>query len=103
MRPRPRAPARAYGLRPLGLPSPASVELDRHGLPARVTLDSSRRHAGTLEVEDVQEVWRIAEEWWREAPIRRTYCRLAVDSGRTITLFHDDTATPEAGWYEQRY
>ena len=57
---------------------------------------------------DVLEVWRVAEEWWRDRPIRRTYFRLVVQDGRTLTIFRDDltplpTATTDGAWFEQRY
>jgi hypothetical protein len=96
------APLRAHGLRPLNLPRPVEVDLDAHGLPMRVVTGS----LGTLrtyEVEQVQEVWRVAEAWWRAASVQRTYYQVVIDSGRTLTLFHDDEEHLAAGWYEQRY
>ena len=96
------APLRAHGLRPLNLPRPVEVDLDTHGLPMRVVTGS----LGTLrtyEVEQVQEVWRVAEAWWRAASVQRTYYQVVIDSGRTLTLFHDDEEHLAAGWYEQRY
>jgi hypothetical protein len=57
----------------------------------------------TYEVEQVQEVWRVAEAWWRAASVQRTYYQVVIDSGRTLTLFHDDEEHLAAGWYEQRY
>jgi hypothetical protein len=68
---------------------------------------SARRHARTLEVAEVLEVlevWRLAEGWWREAPVYRTYYRVAGDGGRALTLFRDDTdgAATAGRWYEQR-
>ena len=101
MEPTAGAPLRAHGLRPLGLPRPVTVELDADGEPARVTLRAGRGAARAFGVEQVQERWRIAEAWWREAPVRRTYYRIAIDGGRALTLFHDDA--PGGGWYEQRY
>ena len=99
-----------HGLRPMGLPQPLRVRTDECGEPAEVILPSRegprgvRRPRGgegrTLVVEQVEEVWRIAEEWWREAPIERTYYRLLVDGGRTLTVFRD---LEDEQWYEQRY
>lgn len=94
---------RADGLRPLGLPRPVRVQTDEAGLPSVVTLTGQ---GGTsLAVEQVDEAWRIAEEWWRETPLGRTYYRVIVDGGRPLTLFHDDLAASASlpGWYEQRY
>jgi len=102
-------------LRPLGLPRPLQVRLDARGEPAELTPAARGPQRGggarpgaapsgpTHEVERIEEVWRIAEEWWREAPLQRTYYRVLVDGGRAFTLFHDDAAPPEEGWYEQRY
>ena len=94
------------GLHPLGLPRPLRVRLDGRGEPRELTRTPRGRAGGggaRLAVERVEEVWRIAEEWWRETPLRRTYYRVLVDGGRPLTLFHDDTAPPAEGWYEQRY
>ena len=59
--------------------------------------------AAPLAVERVEETWRIEDEWWREAPLRRAYYRVTVDGGASLTLFHDETQPPGEGWYEQRY
>ncbi len=94
------------GLRPLGLPQPLRVRTDERDEPAEVTLlprGVQRPRGGegrTLVVEQVEEVWRIAEEWWREAPIARTYYRLLVDGGRTLTVFRD---LEDEQWYTQHY
>ena len=89
------------GLRPLGLPQPVRMRVDAGGRPASVTLDE-RRGGGTFAVERVEEVWRLAEAWWREAPVARTYYRLILTGGRPLTVFHDDAAGAE-GWFAQRY
>ena len=87
-----------HGLRPLGLPQPRQVQVDGLGLPHAVMLRDR-----LVAAERVEEVWRLSEAWWREDPIARTYVRLLLDDGRLLTLFHDDTCTPDDGWYEQRY
>ncbi|MDA0256401.1 MAG: hypothetical protein O3C25_01480 [Chloroflexi bacterium] len=105
----------AQGLRPLGLPRAVRVRADTDGVPIAVTLEGGRR---TLEVERVLELWRIVEGWWREAPADRTYYRVAVDGGRALTLFRDESFRDESfrdesfrddaerasggRWYEQR-
>ncbi len=97
---------RTHGLRPLGLPQPLRVRTDERDEPAEVTLlprGVQRPRGGegrTLVVEQVEEVWRIAEEWWREAPIARTYYRVVVDGGRQLTVFRD---LEDEQWYEQHY
>ena len=94
------------GLRALGLPQLLRVRTDERGEPAEVTLlpRGVRRPRGgegrTLVVEQVTEVWRVAEQWWREAPIARTYYRLVVGGGRQFTVFRD---LEDEQWYEQRY
>lgn len=99
---RPEAPR---GLRPLGLPRPLHVRADGRGEPAALAWPSRGGSGGRMHpVEQVQEVWRIAEEWWRGEPLARTYYRVVLQDGRPLTLFHDDLAPqPEEGWYEQRY
>ena len=101
MVPHPGTSLRPHGLRPLSRPHPLRVTLDAAGLPARV---ATRHDRQPVAVTAVDEVWRIAEEWWRERPLRRTYYRLALDDGRALTCFHDDDGGPgDTGWYEQRY
>ena len=98
------------GLRPLGLPRPVRVRTDEYGEPSTLTLlprgapalvaGRRWRDAHTLAVERVEEVWRIAEEWWREAPLARTYYRVTLEDGRSLTVFEDGG---DGRWYEQRY
>lgn len=88
----------AHGLRPLGLPHARQVVRDDLGMPQAVVL-----HDRVVAVERVEELWRLAEAWWREEPIARTYVRVLLDDGRLVTLFHDDARLPDDGWYEQRY
>jgi len=76
-----------------------------------------RRSGQWLAVEHIEEVWRVAEAWWRDEPLARTYMRVVVGDGRRVTLFHDDllhdsthggdtrggVRAAERGWYEQHY
>ncbi len=101
MEPHSRTPARTHGLRPLGLPRPVLVNLDDSRQPAAVT--RMTRAQTMLAVARVEEIWRIAEEWWRSEPLARTYYRLLLADGRIVTLFHDDDAASGDGWYEQGY
>jgi hypothetical protein len=75
------------------------VVLGDDGLPNMVARVGGR----VLGVVDVEEVWRIGEEWWRDDPIARTYYRLILADGRPLTVFHDDTLGRETGWFAQRY
>ena len=99
MEPNPRTAASTAGLRPLGLPRPIPVRTDGLGLPAAIGhLARGRTAPDTWQtVAQVEEVWRIAEEWWRTEPLRRTYVRVLLDAGRALTLFHDDTQPPDRG------
>jgi hypothetical protein len=92
----PRATLGAGNLRPLKAPVPLDVEADRAGRPQRV-----RRHAWAAfkTVAEVQDRWRIDDEWWRERPIARLYHALLLDDGSPLVLYHD---LIEERWYEQR-
>jgi len=70
--------------RPLNRPRPLRVEADEQGWPTGVWL-SGRRYA----VESVLETWRIDDEWWRERPVSRVYFGLALENGRTVTVYRD--------------
>lgn len=88
-------------LRPVGLPRPLVVRVDADGLPQAVTRSGVRGHRGAEErVEQIEEVWRVAESWWREAPQARTYYRAIMEGGRPLTFFRDDAS---GGWSEQAY
>lgn len=90
-------------LSPLGLPRPVEVRLGADGEPCSLRRWRRRGAPGSLlAIRCVEEVWRIAEEWWREAPLAHTYYRVLVEGGAAFTLFHDDAQPPGDGWYEQR-
>jgi len=80
-------------LRPLHRPRPVAVEADAEGRPVAVTLSGRR-----LRVVQVQDAWRIDDEWWRERPVSRAYFSLLLEDGRVITVY-SDLAT--AGWWRQ--
>ena len=81
--------------RQLNRPRPLRVEADDQGRPIAVWL--SGRHCV---VEAVLEVWRIDDEWWRERPVSRLYYRLALEDGRTVTVYRDVVAQ---GWQVHNY
>lgn len=87
---------RSAALRPLGMPRAVEVRVDPDGLPVAV----ARRRGEWRQVEQVDDAWRVAEEWWRETPQERTYYRLLLEGGRLLSLFHDGSS---GRWYEQRY
>ena len=73
---------------------PIDVREDGRQRPISVTLRRRR-----LEVASIQDVWEIADQWWRDNPIARRYFRVALDGGSTVTVFRDLTS---GVWYEQR-
>jgi hypothetical protein len=91
-----RTPARPHRLRPLREPRPIAVEADGEGRPVAVTLRAGER----LRVAEVQDVWRIDDEWWRERPVSRQYWRLALEDGQVVTV-HRDLASGR--WAKQSY
>jgi len=88
----PRAPARADQLRPLNTPQPIRVETV---LELPVALYSSRQERQPIV--DINEMWCIDDEWWRE-PIHRRYYRIQLGNGSLRTIYADTGV-----WYEQRY
>jgi len=80
-----RTPARPHRLRPLREPRPVDVEADGEGRPAAVTLRPGER----LRVLQVQDTWRIDDEWWRERPVSRVYYSLLLEDGRAVTVYDD--------------
>ena len=105
----PRATLRPDGLRPLNAPQPVAVRLDAAGCPYQLQLAPARgprpRAAPWLTVLEIDESWRVVDEWWRATGIDRTYYRLLVakereEAGRIVTIFHE-ASTSE--WFVQRY
>ena len=92
------------GLRPINRPRGLRVQTDDRSRPQAVTFVQDRPNRPPSgrphQVETIDEVWRIVDEWWRVSPITRTYYRVNLDDGRPLTLFHDEIADT---WFEQRY
>lgn len=94
-------PAASTSLRPIGLPRALAVQAGADGMPITVARADGRGRPGTpVPVEQVDDVWRIAEAWWREAPQARTYYRVLLAGGRMLTLYRDDAT---GTWHEQPY
>jgi len=81
-------------LQPLKQPRPVAVETGESGEPVAVVLRGRR-----LAVAQVQDVWRIDDEWWREE-VSRLYYRLLLEDGRPLVVFHD---LVRELWCEQSY
>ncbi len=88
-----RTPVRTHRLRPLNLPRAVSVDLNEDGLPVAITRDGKRK-----EVEQIGEIWRVNDEWWRD-PIARRYVEAILEGGRRLVVY-EDQHTGE--WFEQR-
>ena len=67
----------------MNLPVRVSVTTDTAGLPQRV-----QREDGDLPVEEIRELWRIDDEWWR-SPIIRCYADVVLSGGRRVILYQD--------------
>ncbi|RIK45681.1 MAG: hypothetical protein DCC58_05690 [Chloroflexi bacterium] len=76
------------------MPQPVTVEENGVGLPC-VVITSDQR----LAVEEIIDIWRIDDEWWRE-PLLRRYFLVVLEGGALRTLFQDLLS---GQWYEQRY
>ena len=74
--------------------------MDKHGQPAHVWTSVVGQGTKGHAVAQVEERWRISEEWWREATLERTYYRLILEDGRPLDIFFDDRT---GEWFEQRY
>lgn len=87
----------AHDLRALNVPAELAVVVNATGRPEAI------RRAGwkaPVRVAEIQDVWRIDDEWWRERPISRLYYRVRLERDLDITLYHD---LADGLWYEQRY
>ena len=66
---------------------------DAAGLPKRV-----QREDGELPVEEIRELWRIDDEWWR-SPIIRCYADVVLSGGKRVILYQDLVT---GDWWIQR-
>jgi hypothetical protein len=88
-------------LRPIGLPRTLAVREDGHEMPLAVArADAHGRRRPEVEVVSIEDRWRLAEAWWREAPQARTYFRVILEGGSPLTLYRDDVT---GAWFEQPY
>ena len=72
------------------------MEADAEGRPVAVTLRPGER----LRVAEVQDTWRIDDEWWRERPVSRVYFSLLLEDGQTVTVYCD---LGNGSWFKQPY
>jgi hypothetical protein len=93
----PGAPMGAHDLRALNGPVALKVRVDATG---RLQAISRAGWKALVRVAEIQDVWRIDDEWWRERPVSRLYYRVRLDGDLDLTLYHD---LVDGLWYEQRY
>ena len=85
---------KADRLRALNVPQLVEVELDADGMPVNV----KREPGNGKRVEATGESWRIDDEWWRQAIVRR-YVEVVLEGGGRLVLF-EDQITGE--WWMQK-
>ncbi len=88
-----RAEARTNSVRALNTPKPVTV-IAENGMPAKLVTRFTE-----VEVMQIQDVWIVQDEWWREE-IDRQYFALLMMDGEMRTIFHDRM---KDAWYEQAY
>ena len=81
-------------LQPLKQPRPVRVEPNESGEPVAVVLGGRR-----LAVAQVQDVWRIDDEWWREE-VSRLYYHLLLEDDQVVTVYRD---LLKDEWWRQSY
>lgn len=90
-----RATTRTSSIRRLRAPKQLEVELGNDTLPKAIALRGT-----VLRVADIQDRWRIDDEWWRSRPVSRVYYQLILEDRRPITLFQD---LGTLQWFQQKY
>jgi hypothetical protein len=86
---------RADTYRPVNVPEPVDVEeASSFSLPLAVR--APRRQA----VVNIEDRWRIDDEWWRQEPISRLYFDVTLESGQRMELYKD---LVNGGWFRQAY
>jgi hypothetical protein len=86
---------RADTYRPVNIPEPVDVEeASSFSLPLAVR--APRRQA----VVNIEDRWRIDDEWWRQEPISRLYFEVTLASGQKQVIYKD---LIKNCWYRQNY
>lgn len=89
-----RTETRSDQLRSLNQPQPIRVRTTKKGRPAEIRTQRNRQA-----VQEIQDIWRIDDEWWRE-PVRRFYYRVLLANGHLCTVYEDQT---QGQWFMQGY
>ncbi len=85
-------PIRSHRLRPLNVPRSIGVELNEDDLPVTIAFAAKRR-----QVEEIGEIWRIDDEWWRDQ-IARRYVEVMLVGGGHVVVYEDLIG---GGWFMQ--
>ena len=85
---------RTETFKPVNTPVPVKVEVDVGGIPVAVRVP--RRQT----VIDIEDRWRIDDEWWRSEPVSRIYFEVRLSSGQRLVIYHD---LINDYWYRQSY
>lgn len=88
-----RTTLRADRLRALNLPVKAQVRVNDQGHPTSLVRDGAE-----VPVEEIRELWRIDDEWWR-SPIIRCYADVILSGGKRVILYQDLVT---GDWWIQR-
>ena len=80
--------------RPVNTPEPVEVEEDSYARPLAVK--TTRRQAVT----NIEDSWRIDDEWWRREPVSRLYYQVQLASGQLLVIYKDLASDR---WYRQSY
>jgi hypothetical protein len=80
--------------KPVNNPEPVPVKEDQNCLPARVGLPQQQIIA------EIEDRWRIDDEWWRSQPVSRLYFKVRLNSGQWLIIYRDLIS---GSWYQQLY
>jgi len=69
-----------------------------HGIIVTTTAAGEPASVQQRRVVEIQDRWRIDDEWWRERPISRLYHVLLVEGGFRLTVYLDLLS---GEWFEQ--
>jgi hypothetical protein len=70
------------------------IEETPGGLPLAIRTKNRQRIA------DIEDTWRLDDEWWRPAPLSRRYYAVTLLSGQRRVIFKDLIT---GLWYTQSY
>jgi hypothetical protein len=92
----PRTPLGTRPLRALNQPALLEVQMSASGQPLAVQRSDWRNPRSVAEVQDR---WRIDDEWWREQSISRLYHLIRLADDQLLTIYQDLLSHQ---WFEQR-